>query len=172
MNFLSGLALVLLTLTGYSIGTVIGAKDRLPTPRLLDLVVVVMLWIVALFSRSALGKWAAIGVWLVAGGLVSFVLSSARRNKMPSKAKKAAVSGQEGNLSKQLWEVWKGFAAEMGNYQGRILLAFFYFLVITPFGVLVRLFGDPLRTRSSTNPSFWDSRLTVSSGLDEARRQF
>lgn len=172
MDFLSGLALVLLTLVGYSIAAVIGAKDRLPTPRLLDLAVVVVLWIIALFSRSALGKWTAIGVWLVAGGVVSFVLNSARRNKTPSKAKKAADPSQAGNFLKRLWEGWKGFAAEMGNYQGRILLAFFYFLVITPFGVLVRLFGDPLRTRVSTNPSFWDDRPAVGSELDEARRQF
>ena len=172
MEFLSGLALVLLALVGYSIGTVVGAKDRSPTPRLLDLAVVVVMWIIALFSRSALGKWTAIGVWLVAGGLVSFVLSSARRNEMPSKAKTAVIPGQEGDLLKRLGEGWKGFAAEMGNYQGRILLAFFYFFVITPFGVLVRLFSDPLRTKFLPKPSFWDNRPATSSGLDEARRQF
>jgi hypothetical protein len=172
VDFLSGLALVLLTLVGYSIGAVIGAKDRSPTPRLLDLAVVVVLWISALLSRSALGKWTAIGVWLVAGGLVSFVLSSVRRNKMPSKAKKAAVPGQRGNFLNRLWEGWKDFATEMGNYQGRSLLAFFYFLVVTPFGALVRLSSDPLRTQFSTNPSFWDNRPPTASGLDEARRQF
>jgi hypothetical protein len=172
MDFLSGLALVLLTLVGYSMGAVIGAKDRLPAPQWLDLAVVVVLWVSAIFSRSALGKWIAIGVWLVAGGLVSFVLSSARRNKMPSKTKKAAIPGQEGKLFRRLWEDWKGFATEMGNYQSRMLLAFFYFLIITPFGVLVRLFGDPLRTRFSTNLSFWDKRPSINSGLDEARRQF
>lgn len=172
MDFLGGLALVLLTLVGYSIGAVIGARDRLPTPRLLDLTVVVVLWIVAFFSRPALGKWIAIGVWLVAGGLVSLRLSSARRNEMPPKVKKVGLRGKDGNFLKQLWEGWKGFAAEMGNYQGRMLLAYFYFLMITPFGVLVRLFSDPLRTKFSTNSSFWENRPAISSGLDEARRQF
>jgi hypothetical protein len=172
MDFLSGLALVLLALVGYSIGAVIGAKDKSSTPQLLDLAVVVVLWIVALFSRSTLDRWVAIGVWLVAGGLVSFVLNSARHNARPSKAKKTVASGQEGNFLRRLWEGWKGFAAEMGNYQSRILLAFFYFLVVTPFGVLMRLFSDPLRTRFSTNPSFWDNRPAISNELDEARRQF
>lgn len=172
MDFLSGLALILLALVGYSTGAVIGAKDKSPTPQLLDLAVVVALWISALFSRSALGRWTAIGVWLVAGGLVSSVLSSARRNKMLSATKKAAVPGQEGKPLGRLWEGWKGFAAEMGNYQGRILLAFFYFLVTTPFAALVRLFSDPLRTKFSTNPSFWDKRPAISIGLDDARRQF
>lgn len=172
MDFLSGLALVLLGLVGYSIGAVTGAKDRSPTPQLLDLGVVVVLWIIALFSRSTLGRWVAIGVWLVAGGLVSFALSSARRSKMPSRPQKAAVPDQEGSFLKRLWEGWKGFAAEMGNYQGRILLAYFYFLVVTPFGVLVKLSSDPLRTRFLTNPSFWDDRPATDKGLDEARRQF
>ena len=172
MDFISGLALVLLALVGYSIGAVIGAKDGSPAPRLLDLAVVVVLWIIALFSRSALGKWTAIGVWLVTGGLVSFVLSSVRRAKMPSKAKKATVPGQGESFLKRLWEGWKGFATEIGNYQGRILLAFFYFLVVTPFGALVRLFSDPLRIRSSANPSFWSKHPVTSSELDEARRQF
>lgn len=172
MDLFSGLALVLLALVGYSVGAIIGGKDRSPTPQLLDLAVVVVLWIIALFSRSALGKWTAIGVWLVAGGLVSFVLSSARRDKMPSKAKKTVISSQQSNFSKRLWEGWKSFAIEMGNYQSRILLALFYFLVITPFGILVRLFSDPLRTKSSATPSFWDNRPAISDGLDEARRQF
>jgi hypothetical protein len=172
MEFVSGLALALLTLVGYSIGAVVGAKDRSPTPQLLDLFVVVVLWISALGSRSAFGRWAAIGVWLAVGGLLSFVLSSARCNKMPSRPKKAAVPAQGGNLLKQLWEGWKGFAAEMGNYQGRIMLAIFYFSVVTPFGVLVRLFGDPLRTRLSENPSFWSHHPAINNGLDEARSQF
>jgi len=171
MEFISGLALVLLALVGYSIGAVIGARDRSPTPQLLDLAVVIVLWIAAFFSRPALGKWAAISVWLIVGGLVSLMLNRARRNRMPSKPK-TAVSSQGNGFFRRLWEGWKGFAAEMGNYQSRILLAFFYFLVITPFGVLVRLFGDLLKTRSLTYPSFWNNRTTISSGLDEARRQF
>lgn len=172
MGFLSGLGLVLLTLVGYSIGSVIGANDRLPTPRLLDLAVVVVLWIVAPVSRPALGRWIAIGVWLGAGGLVSLALSSARRNEMPSKEKKVALLGQKGSFLKRLWGRWKGLAAEVGNYQSRMLLAYFYFLMVTPFGLLVRLFSDPLRTKFSTHFSFWENRPPASDGLEEARRQF
>lgn len=165
MDFLSGLALVLLTLVGYSIGAIIGARDRVPTPRPLDLATVVVLWAVALLSRSILGKWVAIGVWLIASGLVSFVLSGARRNKMRPKAKKEQSS---------IWEGWKDFSAEIGNYQGRVLLAFFYFLVVTPFGLLVRLFNDPLQVKPPSSPSFWENRsaLNRENRLDEARSQF
>jgi hypothetical protein len=172
MDFLSGLALVFLTLTGFSAGAVIGARDRSPTPRLLDLTVVVVLWITALPFRSALGKWAAIGVWLVAAALVSFVLSIVRRNKMPSKQEWVGVVDREGNPLRKLWEGWKGFVVEMGDFQGRILLAFFYISLITPFGVSVRLLSDPLRIKHSNPPSFWNSHPATSGELGDARRQF
>jgi hypothetical protein len=172
MDFVSGLALVLLTLVGYSLGAVIGAKDKIPVPRLLDLVVVVVLWIVALLSRPVFGKWAAIGVWLLVGGAVSVVLSSVRRSTMAARETATTAAGRMPGLLKRLWNGWKDLAARMGNYQGRVLLAFFYFVVVTPFGVLVRVFSDPLRTRSLTTSSFWEKRSAASGELEEARRQF
>jgi hypothetical protein len=126
-----------------------------------------------LASRVSLGRWAAIGLWLIAAGLVSFGLISLRRNKMPAKATRATTSVQERRgVLKGLWESWKGFAREMGNYQSRVLLTFFYFVAVAPFGLLVRLFGDPLRTKLSTGPSFWVPRAPANTELDEARRQF
>jgi hypothetical protein len=169
-DFLSGLALVLLTLVGYSSGAVVGDRGRAMAPKLLDLGVVVVLLIAALTSRTVLDRWLAIGVWLVIGGLVSLVLSRIRRGKMPAKTER--VPTREGNPFTRLWEGWKGFAADMGNYQSRILLAFFYFVVVTPFGLPVRLLSDPLRTKYSASNSFWVSRSGVSTELDEARRQF
>jgi hypothetical protein len=171
LGFLSGLALVLLTLVGYSSGAVIRGRGKSVAPKLLDLGVVAVLWIAALTSRAVLGRWVAIGVWLVIGGLVSFVLSRARRDEISARAEKT-VPAQEGNPFTRLWEGWKSFAADMGNYQSRILLASFYFVVVTPFGLLVRLLSDPLRTKYSAGHSFWAGRSEVSTELDEARRQF
>ena len=172
MEFLSALALVLLTLVGYSMGAVLGARDKEPTPRLLDLIVIVVLWILALISRPIFGKWLAIGVWLVVAGAVSFVLSNARRHSMQSKAEHAGTTSQEASFMRRLWEGWKSFAAEMGNYQGRLLLVIFYFVVVTPFGVIVRLFSDPLKTKSIHSSSFWQNQSETSSDIEEARRQF
>ena len=172
MDLISKLALVLLTLAGYSMGAVLGSRDKSATPQPLDLGAVVILWIAALVSRASLGRWAAVGLWLVAAGLVSFGLTSLRRTKMPARSTKAKTPIQGKGALKGVWEGWKGFAREMGNYQSRILLAFFYFVVVAPFGVLVRLSGDPLRTKLSTGPSFWVTRAPASTELDEARRQF
>jgi hypothetical protein len=171
MDFVSKLALVLLTLAGYSIGAVLGSRDKSVTPQPLDLGVVVVLWGAALASRASLGRWAAIGLWLVAAGLVSFGLTSLRRNRMPARTRAATFIQEKGSL-KGFWEGWKGFAGEMGNYQSRVLLTFFYFVVVSPFGLMVRLFDDPLRTKLADETSFWVTRAPIGTELDEARRQF
>lgn len=171
MDFISKLALVLLTLVGYSMGAVLGSRDKAATPQPLDLGVIVILWVAALASRASLGKWTAIGFWLIASGLVSSGLASLRRNKMPARTRAATFIQKKASL-KGFWEAWKGFAEEMGNYQSRVLLTFFYFVVVAPFGLMVRLFGDPLRTKFSDGPSFWVTRAPVGTELDEARRQF
>ena len=171
MDFVSKMALILLTLAGYSMGAVLGSRDKSATPQPLDLGVVVILWVVALASRAILGKWTAIGLWLAAAGLVSFGLTNLRRNRIPASTRAATFIQKRGSL-KGFWEGWKGFAREMGNYQSRVLLAFFYFVAVAPFGLLVRLFGDPLQTKLSTGPSFWVIRAPISTELDEARRQF
>lgn len=171
MDFISELALVLLTLAGYCMGAVHGSRDKSATPQPLDLGAIVMLWIAALTSRAVLDRWVAIGVWLVIGGLVSLVLSRMRFGKMPAKTEKR-VPVREGNPLTRLWEGWKSFAVDMGNYQSRILLALFYFVVVTPFGLLARLRSGPLRIKHSIGNSFWISRSKESTELDEARRQF
>jgi hypothetical protein len=172
MNLLSSLMIVLLVLAGYSMGAVIGGKGRTPAPRVLDCGMVIVLWVAALLSRVALGKWAAIGIWMVTSGLVSLGLTAARRGKLPAIRDQGAVPAAEGPLLRRLWEGWKRFTAAFGGYQGRILLILFYFLVVTPFGVLVSLLSDPLGTRPVTALDFWNDRPVASGQLDEARRQF
>jgi hypothetical protein len=61
----------------------------------------------------------------------------------------------------------------MGEFQSRILLNLFYFFVVTPFGVAVRIFGDPLHLRRAEGSSNWISRDdAVDVNLDEAKKQF
>ena len=171
MEFLSGLATVLLTMVGYSSGAVLADKDTSPAPKLLDVGVVIVLWILALSTQATLGRWVAIGVWFIVGAAAAFALAVARGGRRSAK-RKATESGAERGLLRRIWHAWKRFSRRLGNYQGRLFLTLFYFLVITPFGALVRLFSDPLQIRSNTAPSFWVGRAEDSPHLDEARRQF
>jgi len=61
----------------------------------------------------------------------------------------------------------------MGGFQSRILLGLFYFLVVTPFGLGVKAFSDPLHLRRTEGPSNWIPRNdTTPAHLDEAKKQF
>jgi hypothetical protein len=165
MNFIAGLALVLLTLVGYSSGSVLGAKGRTAVPGLADLPVIIATWIAALATRNALGKWGAIGVWLVIGLVLGAALARVRADSYPS--------AQPLNTGSGLWNAWKGFARKMGNYQSRVLMAFVYFIIVLPFGLGMTLLGDPLNVKQTGGNSNWQPKeLPLKPSLDEARSQF
>jgi len=164
MEFVSSLALILLTLTGYSGGAALGARQRLPLPARLDLLVVAGLWAGALLSRNELGRWTAIGVWLATGLVVGAVLAAARRTRY-AKAKPEPAAANP-------WQAWKRFARRMGNYQSRALMAFLYFTLLLPFGLGVRLLSDPLHIKRRRSVSTWHAKqLPVKPTLQEATKQ-
>jgi len=71
-----------------------------------------------------------------------------------------------------LWEWWKGLSKKIGDIQARVLLTLFYFVVFSPFALVVRLGSDPLAIKSGT-PRGWRPRED-SQGIpmEQARRQF
>ena len=172
MEFISGLATVLLTTVGYASGAALAGKDKSPAPKLLDLCAVSILWVFAFVSQPTLGRWVAVAVWFTVGGAVAFALTAARGGQPSAKAHRTAQPDTDRGFLQRIWHAWKRFALRLGNYQGRLILTFFYFLVVTPFGVLVRLFSDPLEIKYKTAPSFWANRPEDSPDLNEARRQF
>ncbi len=169
------IALILLTLVGYSSGAVLGSRKRLISPVILDLVWIVLLWTMAVISRLWLHKWLAVAVWLIAAGVCSFVWASVRYPHLAVPKKSAEKSAEPvigGGVFKRLWTRWTQFALKMGNFQGRILLAWFYFIVVTPFGLLVRLFSDPLHIKHRPSSSSWLERAHISADLESGRSQF
>jgi hypothetical protein len=172
MKFASTLALIFLTLTGYSSGAELRGKNKQVSPNLLDLAVVVALWMIALVTRSALGSGLALLVWTLASLMVGIELTSLRISRYPDREQKTPSVREDVTGLRRWWEGWKAFAAEMGNYQGRLLLALFYFVVVTPFGIAVRLFSDPLQLRRTENISFWVERELFNHNLEDAKEQF
>lgn len=177
MGFVRCLVLVLLTLVGYSSGCVLAGRGYKITPSLRDLAVTLVLWIGALTSRNALGKWWAILIWFVVGGVAGALLVILQRSQLRFTKTKHTNLGlsqpeTEGKFLGRLWQRWKAFAAELGDFQGRILLAWFYFIIVTPFGLLVRLSSDPLNLRIGQKTTGWVNRPTANPDLDNARRQF
>ncbi len=73
---------------------------------------------------------------------------------------------------KYVWSKWKVLAHKIGDFQARVMLSLFYFVLLGPFALAFRLFSDPLQLRPG-NHGGW---LDLPEGKDDvsvrARRQF
>lgn len=72
-------------------------------------------------------------------------------------------------MLKNAWQTWKRVARAIGNFQARVVLTIFYAVLVFPFGVVVRLFLDPLRIKS--RPTKWLERADGAFDLQWAKRQ-
>jgi hypothetical protein len=71
---------------------------------------------------------------------------------------------------RRAWEGWKRVARRLGDFQARVLLSLFYFVVVAPFALGVRAFSDPLR-RSA--PPVWLEKERIGDDVTTyARRQY
>ncbi len=72
----------------------------------------------------------------------------------------------------RLWHGWQELGRHIGDFQARLLLTVFYFTVFVPFGILTRLFLDPLHVRKGVYQSGLNSRKTLDTDIPSAQRQF
>lgn len=76
------------------------------------------------------------------------------------------------NVLRKVWEAWKRFGNFMGDLIGRLVLTFFYFTIFVPFGLGVRLFGDPLQMKLKSRQTYWLERETTDLEIEDANKQF
>jgi hypothetical protein len=72
-------------------------------------------------------------------------------------------------MLKRAWREWKPIAHAVGTFQARMLLTIFYAVPVFPFGILARLFSDPLRIKR--RPTQWLEHPTETHDLQWAKRQ-
>ena len=65
---------------------------------------------------------------------------------------------------KIVWKRWQQF--------GRIVLTILFFTVLMPFGIGIRLFGDPLKMKSDNQVTCWTECSADTPNLTRSRRQF
>jgi len=73
-------------------------------------------------------------------------------------------------MLRKAWNAWKRVAQKIGNFQARVLLTIIYASLILPFGLLIRLFADPLRVRR--RPEEWIEHPDIACDMTTARRQW
>jgi len=73
---------------------------------------------------------------------------------------------------KNLWEWWKRVARKIGDFQARVILTIFYFVVLGPFALAVRLGSDPLAIKPGT-PRGWHPKTEgKSTTIEQTTKQF
>ncbi len=70
---------------------------------------------------------------------------------------------------RRAWQAWTRLARKIGDFQARVLLSVFYAVLVFPFGVIVRLFADPLRIKK--RPTEWLDHPEDVQDLQWARKQ-
>ena len=71
---------------------------------------------------------------------------------------------------KELWRRWEKVAKRIGDFQARLILSLFYFLIVLPMGLIARRFSDPLSLNKSA--ARWDAKPSSPARIEDARRQF
>lgn len=74
-------------------------------------------------------------------------------------------------LFRVAWERWQIIGHINGEYIARFVTNLFYFTILVPFAIGVKLFTDPLELRQ-TAASHWKERKPVGATMDDARSQF
>ncbi|MBN1217948.1 MAG: hypothetical protein JXM69_03380 [Anaerolineae bacterium] len=74
-------------------------------------------------------------------------------------------------LIKDFWHGWKAFGQFLGNWLARVVLTIFYFTILVPFGLGVRLLADPLQIKKQP-AELWRPRPTGDQKLEDVVRQF
>jgi hypothetical protein len=69
-----------------------------------------------------------------------------------------------------IWKAWKKVGQFIGDIIGRAFLMLFYVTVTLPFGLGVRLFGDPLKIKSAT--PHWVERTSPEPTIEASYNQF
>jgi hypothetical protein len=171
---LSYIVLILLSLVGYSGGAAGRAGKRVDLkPKVLDLILVALIWAAALYSRLTfdVNKWLLILVWLGIAAVIGWTAVSFR--KLEKKEKEEEAEELPSNIVKRLWHRWMRFSKRMGSFQSRVMLSFFFFLLISPVALIIRTLGDPLKIKGKkTMSSYWSAKTPGSTEIDDYRRQF
>ena len=74
------------------------------------------------------------------------------------------------NQLRDLWQRWQKVAKKIGDFQARLILSLFYFLIVFPIGLIARMFSDPLSLKKTA--AHWDAKPSSPSRIEDARRQF
>lgn len=76
------------------------------------------------------------------------------------------------NAARGIWTWWKRVGRKIGDFQARVLLTFFYFVVIAPFALAIRWRSDPLAIKPGTPRGWRPLADKEGTSMEQATKQF
>jgi hypothetical protein len=73
---------------------------------------------------------------------------------------------------KKLWAGWMIFAEKFGHFMSGVILTVLYVTVLLPYGILMRLFSDPLAMKGGPKDTNWKSLEKKSHEIEPWRKQY
>ena len=175
MEAFSFIALILLSLVGYSAGATRKAGRVVQLkPQIIDLILVAVIWAGAIYARIIvdLDRWLLILAWVILSSVVGMLAVWPRKLYARETASYEASKQTSRNPLKKLWRSWMDFSKRMGEFQSRIVLSLFFFVLVSPFALGVKIFSDPLRLKYRSNESHWLPKMKTEVNLEQSRKQF
>jgi hypothetical protein len=76
------------------------------------------------------------------------------------------------SLFRRAWEGWKRIAKKIGDFQSRLILILFYFVILAPFELLLKIGSDTLHVKSRSEPLWRARHPDERTHQEKALRQF
>lgn len=154
LHLLHGVATVLLTFFGASVGAVAAAREPTARPELMEVLLPPAVAAAVLVVPADLNRWLVLVLAMVSG----IVLTSICRTLIGSAEYAPRTVGHRSNAS-DAQPSWRRFLHAVGSYQSRLALSLFYFTLVAPFALIARLSQDPLGLNTrETGDSHWRGR--------------
>jgi len=174
VKVLATIAVLLLSLVGYSLGNVLRfGKRPVRKPVAGDILFVLLMWAAVIFTRSRLpvSKWLMLAAWIAAGIVLGYLMSLLLGySKSEKRAASQAHPAAPGEVRKR-FQAWREQSAKLGTFQSQILLGLLFLIVFAPVALGVKLFSDPLHIKKSGTNSQWLPKKPVASDIELFKRQ-
>ncbi|MBN2239642.1 MAG: hypothetical protein JW712_07700 [Dehalococcoidales bacterium] len=173
MEVISVIAMLFLSLFGYSGGITAKAGNKaVIQPILPDIVMVIVIWAVIITLKVTLdiNRWFYLLIGLGLGIVAGYFIALLRKFEVDKYASQEEAKSR--NLFKNIWKAWMGFSKRIGHFQNRVFIALFFLTLAAPVALLVRLFSDPLNIKNKSESSHWTATKENLVEMEDFRRQF
>lgn len=174
MKVLATIAVLLLSLVGYSLGNVLRfGRKPVRKPVAGDILLVILMWAALLFagSRLASGKWLMLGIGIAAGIVLGFLMSLVLGYSKSEVQAAAHAHSAAPTEPRKRFRAWRDLSAKLGTFQSQILLGLLFLIVFAPVALGVKLFSDPLHIKKSGTDSHWSPKVPVASDIELFKKQ-